>query len=204
MLSAVFGPFVLLIWIWGGGGGTPERVKPECQEILLCWIMQEITKRAERTPETFRDEELWDPLCITSVRAMNFCFVHPIVVLCFFLHYLVAVMMPSLLLCCESMSLQGRISSTKWGEAPPALQEFVPHWTRDRSLKAHNIPIEGKKVPGAFQRDPPGRWHFLPCPSTLLYHCQCWIAQWWVQCRPSVIIPQVQGSQEKKNILLKY
>lgn len=112
MLSTVFGPFILLIWVWAGRGNIPERFKPECQEILLCWIMQEIKKRAAGTSETLRDEELWDPLCTTSVRAMNLCFVHPVLVLCFFLYYLMAAMMPSQQLCCECMNLQGRISST--------------------------------------------------------------------------------------------
>lgn len=35
---------------------------------------KEIKKTAERTPATFRDEQLWDPLCITSVRAAELLF----------------------------------------------------------------------------------------------------------------------------------
>lgn len=30
---------------------------------------KEIKKTAGRTPATFRDQQLWDPLCIASVRA---------------------------------------------------------------------------------------------------------------------------------------
>lgn len=38
---------------------------------------KEIKKRAEKTPATFRDEQVWDPLCIALVRAAELLFCMP-------------------------------------------------------------------------------------------------------------------------------
>lgn len=82
---------------------------------------KEIKKTAERTPATFREDQLLDPFCAASVRAAELLFYTSI---CGFMlfplqpHGCNDAFTVALL---ESMSLRGAISATKWREAPTAL-----------------------------------------------------------------------------------
>ena len=110
--------------------------------------MKEIKKTAERTPVTFRDEQLQDPLCITSVRAaeplfytssrgfMLFSFATSWLQWC--LHSSSAV---------NPWAFEGGFQPQS-GEKlllPWEEQEFALHWARDRSLKNNTVPVRGNR-----------------------------------------------------------